>query len=133
MPALLISVVGFVELVSVAQTLAAKRRQRIVPDQELIGLGLPTSRRLFQEAIRFVTGGFARSAVNFDAGAQTPAAGAFTAIGIALAALVLMPLLAWLPVATLAATVIVAVLSLVDPAMPRGCGAPRAMILLPMP
>ena len=38
-PALLISVIGFVESVSVAQTLAAKRRQRIVPDQELIGLG----------------------------------------------------------------------------------------------
>ncbi|HBT02271.1 MAG TPA: sodium-independent anion transporter, partial [Citreicella sp.] len=39
LPALLISVIGFVESVSVAQTLAAKKRQRIVPDQELIGLG----------------------------------------------------------------------------------------------
>ena len=61
-----------------------------------------------------VTGGFARSVVNFDAGAETPAAGAFTAIGIGLAALFLTPLLYFLPTATLAATIIVAVLSLVD-------------------
>ncbi|MEP6346901.1 MAG: STAS domain-containing protein, partial [Parasphingorhabdus sp.] len=52
--------------------------------------------------------------VNFDAGAETPAAGAYTAIGITLAALFLTPLLASLPIATLAATIIVAVLSLVD-------------------
>jgi SulP family sulfate permease len=52
--------------------------------------------------------------VNFDAGAETPAAGAFTAVGIALAALLLTPLLYFLPTATLAATIIVAVLSLVD-------------------
>jgi Sulfate permease and related transporters (MFS superfamily) len=61
-----------------------------------------------------VTGGFARSVVNFDAGAETPAAGIFTAIGIALATLFLTPLLANLPQATLAATIIVAVLSLVN-------------------
>ncbi len=61
-----------------------------------------------------MTGGFARSVVNFDAGAETPAAGAFTAVGIAVAALFLTPLLASLPIATLAATIIVAVLSLVD-------------------
>jgi len=52
--------------------------------------------------------------VNFDAGAQTPAAGAYTAVGIALASVFLTPLLFSLPVATLAATIIVAVLSLVD-------------------
>merc|ERR1711991_913760 len=61
-----------------------------------------------------VTGGFARSVVNFDAGAETPAAGAFTAVGILLAALLLTPLLYFLPKATLSATIIVAVLSLVD-------------------
>ncbi|WP_336985643.1 SulP family inorganic anion transporter [Altererythrobacter aquiaggeris] len=112
-PALLLSVIGFVESVSVAQTLAAKRRQRIDPDQELIGLGASNIASALSGGYP-VTGGFARSAVNFDAGAETPAAGAFTAIGIALAALFLMPLLFNLPVATLAATIIVAVLSLVD-------------------
>lgn len=117
-PALLISIIGFVESVSVAQTLAAKRRQRIGPDQELIGLGASNIASAFSGGYP-VTGGFARSAVNFDAGAETPAAGAFTAVGIALAALFLTPLLYSLPIATLAATIIVAVLSLVDLKTPK--------------
>jgi len=111
--AVLISVIGFVESVSVAQTLAAKKRQRIEPDQELIGLGTSNIAAAVTGGYP-VTGGFARSVVNFDAGAETPAAGAFTAIGILLAALLLTPLLYFLPKATLAATIIVAVLSLVD-------------------
>ena len=113
LPAALISIVGFVESVSVAQTLAAKRRQRIDPDQELIGLGAANLGAAFSGGFP-VTGGFARSVVNFDAGAETPAAGAFTALGLALVALALTPLLYYLPAAALAATIIVAVLSLVD-------------------
>ncbi len=112
-PALLISVIGFVESISVAQTLAAKKRQRIDPDQELIGLGMANIGAGFTGGYP-VTGGFARSVVNFDAGAETPAAGAFTAVGLAIAALALTPLVFFLPKATLAATIIVAVLSLVD-------------------
>jgi len=109
----IIALIGFVESVSVAQTLAAKKRQRIDPDQELIGLGASNLAAAFSGGYP-VTGGFARSAVNFDAGAETPAAGGFTAIGIALATLFLTPLLYFLPIATLAATIIVAVLSLVN-------------------
>lgn len=112
-PALLISIVGFVESVSVGQTLAARKRQRIVPDQELIGLGAANVAASFTGGYP-VTGGFARSVVNDDAGAETPAAGVFTAVGILLAALLLTPFLYYLPQATLAATIIVAVLSLVD-------------------
>ena len=111
--AVLISLVGFVESVSVAQTLAAKRRQRILPNQELIGLGAANIAASLTGGYP-VSGGFARSMVNFDAGAQTPAAGAFTAIGILIATLLLTPYLYFLPQATLAATIIVAVLSLVD-------------------
>ena len=113
MSGFLISIIGFVESVSVASTLAAKKRQRIVPDQEMIGLGSSNIASAISGGYP-VTGGFARSVVNFDAGAETPAAGAFTAIGIGLAALLLTPLLFFLPKATLAATIIVAVLSLVD-------------------
>jgi len=117
--AFLISVMGFVESVSVAQTLAAKRRQSIAPDQELIGLGAANLAAAFSGGCP-VTGGFARSVVNFDAGARTPAAGAFTAVGIALASMYLTQFLRHLPVAVLAATIIVAVLSLVDlAAFPR--------------
>ena len=110
---LIIAIIGFVESVSVAQTLAAKRRQRIEPDQELIALGASNIASAFSGGYS-VTGGFARSAVNFDAGAETPAAGGLTAIGIALATLFLTPLLYALPIAALAATIIVAVLSLVN-------------------
>ncbi|WP_169193788.1 sulfate permease [Devosia sp. MC1541] len=112
-PALIISIVGFVETISVAQTLAAKRRERISPNQELIGLGMANVAAGIGGGYP-VTGGFARSVVNFDAGAATPAAGAFTAIGIALATLLLTPFLAVLPKATLAATIVIAVLTLVD-------------------
>jgi sulfate permease, SulP family len=112
-PALLISIVGYVEAISVALTLAAKRRQRVEPDQELIALGASNLGAAVSGGFP-VTGGFARSVVNFEAGAETPAAGAFTAVGIALATLFLTPLLYFLPNATLAATIIVAVLSLVD-------------------
>lgn len=111
--ALLISIVGFVESISVAQTLAAKRRQAIDPNQELLGLGAANLSSAFSGGYP-VTGGFARSVVNFDAGAVTPAAGIFTAIGIALATLFLTPLLKLLPIATLAATIVVAVISLID-------------------
>lgn len=112
-PAILISIIGFVESISVAQTLAAKKRQRIDPDQELIGLGAANLGAAFTGGYP-VTGGFARSVVNFDAGAETPAAGAFTALGLLFASLFLTPLVHYLPTATLAATIIVAVLSLVD-------------------
>jgi SulP family sulfate permease len=111
--AFLISIIGFVESVSVAQTLAAKKRQRIYADQELIGLGAANLASSVSGGYP-VTGGFARSVVNYDAGAATPAAGAFSAIGILLATLFLTPYLYFLPKAALAATIIVAVLSLLD-------------------
>jgi len=113
LPAFLISIIGFVESISVAQTLAAKKRQRIDPNQELIGLGAANIGASLTGGFP-VTGGFSRSVVNYDAGAETPAAGAFTAVGLAIAALALTPLIYFLPKATLAATIIVAVLSLVD-------------------
>ncbi|MGB7183889.1 MAG: sulfate permease [Burkholderiaceae bacterium] len=111
--AMVLSIIGFVESVSVAQTLAAKRQERIDPDQELVGLGAANIGAAFSGGFP-VTGGFSRSVVNFDAGARTPAAGIFTAVGLMVAAVFLTPLMSYLPKATLAATIIVAVLSLVD-------------------
>ncbi len=113
LPALLISLIGFVESVSVAQTLAAKRRQRIDSNAELTGLGMANLASAVSGGFP-VTGGFSRSVVNFDAGARSPLAGILTAVGIALTALFFTPWFQALPKATLAATIIVAVLSLVD-------------------
>jgi SulP family sulfate permease len=112
-PSLLICIVGYVESISIALTLAAKRRQRIDPDQELVALGAANIGSAVSSGFP-VTGGLSRSIVNFDAGAQTPAAGAFTAVGVGIATLFLTPLLFFLPKAALAAIIIVAVLSLVD-------------------
>jgi SulP family sulfate permease len=89
-PALLISLVGFVESVSVGPSLAAKRRERIDPDAELRALGLSNLGAGLCGGFP-VTGGFSRSVVNFDAGARRPAAGIYTAVGLALAALFLTP------------------------------------------
>ncbi|MDO5657687.1 MAG: sulfate permease [Paracoccus sp. (in: a-proteobacteria)] len=117
LPAAMISLIGFVESISVAQTLGGRNRQRarhrIDPNQELIALGAANLGASISGGFP-VTGGFARSVVNADAGARTQAAGAFTAIGLAVAALILTPLAYHLPKATLAATIIVAVLALVD-------------------
>jgi SulP family sulfate permease len=112
-PSLLICIVGYVESISVALTLAAKRRQRVDPDQELIALGAADLGSAVSGGFP-VTGALSRSSVNFEAGAQTPAAGAFTAVGVGIATLFLTPLLFFLPKAALAAIIIVAVLSLVD-------------------
>ena len=113
LPAILISVFGYVESVSVGKTLAAKRRQKINQNQELIGLGAANIGSALSGGFP-VTGGFSRSVVNYDAGARTPAAGLFTAIGIGVATMTLTGYLALLPKATLAATIIIAVLGLVD-------------------
>jgi len=112
-PAILISIIGYVESISVGKTLAAKRRQKIDQNQEPIGLGTANIASALSGAFP-VTGGFSRSVVNFDAGARTPAASFMTAIGITIATLTLTEYLALLPKATLAATIIVAVLGLVD-------------------
>ena len=111
--AILMSLIGFIESISIARTLAATKRQRIDPNQELIGLGAANVGASFTSGFP-VTGGFSRSVVNYDAGAETPAAGAFTAIGLGVASIFLTTLIFYLPKATLAATIIVAVLALVD-------------------
>ena len=111
--ALLISIIGFVESISVAQTLAARRRERVDLNQELVGLGASNLATSFGGGFP-VSGGFSRSVVNFEAGAATPAAGLFTAILIAVVALFFTPALFWLPRVSLAAIIIVAVYGLID-------------------
>ncbi|MEC8587848.1 MAG: sulfate permease [Pseudomonadota bacterium] len=112
-PAALISMIGYVESISVGRTLGAHRQERVDSNRELVGLGAANLSSAFSGALP-VTGGFSRSVVNFDAGAVTQGASVYTAILIALVSLLLTPALYFLPKATLAATIIVAVLSLVD-------------------
>lgn len=113
LPAFFIAIIGYVESISVGRTLGAKRGEKVDSNQELIALGGANLASAAAGAFS-VTGGFSRSVVNFDAGAKTQLAGIYTAIGIAIASMALTPYLYYLPIAMLAATIVVAVLALVD-------------------
>jgi len=116
--ALTIAFVGFVESVAVAKSLAAKVKAKIDADQELRGLGLANVAAATFSGYP-VTGGFARSAINFQAGARTPLASILTAILIMLMLLFFTPLFTYLPKAVLAAVAVVAVIGLIDLKEPR--------------
>jgi SulP family sulfate permease len=111
--AALISLIGYVSALSVAQSFAAKRRQRINPNQEAVGLGLANLASGVSGAFP-ISASMSRSAVSFNAGAQTPAAGAFAALAIGFSTLFMTPFLYYVPIASLAAMILVAVISLVD-------------------
>lgn len=110
---LTLSFVGFMESISVAKSLASKRRQKIDANQELVALGAANLGASFTGGYP-VTGGFSRSVVNFTAGANTGLASIVTAVLIALTVLLLTPLFFFLPQAVLAAIIIVAVATLFD-------------------
>ena len=111
--AILIAFVSYLESISIARSLASKRRQRIKPNRELFALGAANISAAFSAAFP-VAGGFGRSGVNFSAGANTPLASIITAILILLTLLILSPLFYYLPKAVLAAIVFMAVLNLID-------------------
>ena len=112
-PALMLGLVAYVESLAVAESLAARRGQKVLPRRELFGLAAANAAASLSGGMP-VTGGFARSVVNFDAGARTRMAGVWTAILLAVAVLLLGDVLRFLPKAVLAATIILAVLSLLD-------------------
>ncbi|HIP71621.1 MAG TPA: STAS domain-containing protein, partial [Anaerolineae bacterium] len=111
--ALTIAFVGFMESISVAKSLASKKRQKVEADQELIALGAANLGAAFTGGYP-VTGGFSRSVVNFEAGANTGLASIITAVLIALTVIFLTPLFQFLPRAVLAAIIMVAVFGLID-------------------
>jgi SulP family sulfate permease len=111
--AMLIALVGYVESVSIAKTLANRRRQIIDPNQELLALGGANLVAAASGGMP-VAGGFSRTMVNFDAGARTQGAAILTALLVGTVALFFTPLLAHVPKAALAAIIIVAVAKLID-------------------
>ena len=111
--AFVISLVGFMEAISIAKALAAKSKQRINPNQELVGQGLANLIGSFTQAFPS-SGSFSRSAVNFNAGARTGMSSVFTGLIVMVVLLFLTPLLYHLPQAVLAAIIIMAVIGLVN-------------------
>jgi len=113
LPALLIALLTFVEQVSIAQDMAARRRERIDPNAEMRAMGGANLAAGLSGAFA-VGAGFSRTMVQAQAGARSPLAGLLTAVLLALTALTLAPWLAKLPLAVLAATILMALGSLLD-------------------
>lgn len=112
--ALAISLVSFMESIAVAKAIQAKHKDyKVVPNQELIGLGLANIAGSFFQSYP-VTGGFSRTAVNDQAGAKTGLAAIISALLIVLTLLFLTPLFYYLPKTILASVIMVAVFGLID-------------------
>lgn len=111
--AFVIALVAFMEAISIAKAIAAKTKQRLDPNQELIGQGLANIVGSLSQSFP-VSGSFSRSAVNMNAGAVTGMSSVFTALIVLVTLLVLTPLLYHLPQAVLAAIIIMAVVGLVN-------------------
>ncbi|TCS43320.1 SulP family inorganic anion transporter [Reinekea marinisedimentorum] len=113
LPAFIITLIGMTESIAVGQTLGTAKRQRINANRELLGLGAANIAAGFSGGFP-VTGGMSRSVVNADAGAETPIAGALTALFLSLSILFLTPWLAYIPTPVLAGSIIVAVYQLLE-------------------
>jgi SulP family sulfate permease len=108
-----ISFVGFMEAFAIGKFLASKRRQRVEANQELIALGVANVSAAFTGGYP-ITGGLSRSVVNFSANANTALASMITALIIVLTVVFLTPLFYFLPQASLAAIILIAVANLLD-------------------
>ena len=111
--AIVISLVGFMEAISIAKAMAAKTKDHIDPNQELIGQGLGNIVGSFTQAYP-ASGSFSRSAVNLNAGARTGFSSVVTAIIVVITLLFLTPLLYDLPQGVLAAVIMMAVFGLIN-------------------
>ncbi len=111
--AFIIAIVGYLGNISVAKTLATRKRQKIDADQELLAHGICNLGASISGGYP-IAGGFGRSMVNYESGANTPMASVITAALMSVALLFLTPLLYFLPHSVLAAIIIVSVSTLID-------------------
>ena len=111
--AAIISLLGFMEAISIAKAMAAKTGQRLDPNQELIGQGLANMLGACGKSYP-ASGSFSRSAVNLQAGAVTGMSSVFTSLMVVIALMFFTPLLYHLPQAVLAAVIMMAVIGLIN-------------------
>ncbi|MBI5063935.1 MAG: SulP family inorganic anion transporter [Desulfatitalea sp.] len=111
--AAIISLLGFMEAISIAKAMAGKTGQRLDPNQELIGQGLANLFGAIGKGYP-TSGSFSRSAVNLQAGAITGLSSVFTSLMVVVALLFFTPLLYHLPQSVLAAVIMMAVIGLVN-------------------
>lgn len=113
MPALIMAFIGTVQNITMGQALAAKHRDRLEPNRELLGLGAANVVAAFYSGMP-VGGGLSRTAINLAAGARTQLASVFTALAMLLIVLAGTHWFARLPLAVLAASIVVAAISMID-------------------
>lgn len=111
--AAIISLLGFMEAISIAKAMAGKTGQRLDPNQELIGQGLANILGAIGKSYP-TSGSFSRSAVNLQAGAVTGLSSVFTSIAVVVALMFFTPLLYHLPQSVLAAVIMMAVIGLIN-------------------
>jgi SulP family sulfate permease len=111
--ATIISLLGFMEAISIAKAMAAKTGQRLDPNQELVGQGLANIFGATSKSYP-TSGSFSRSAVNLQAGAVSGLSSVFTSIMVVIVLIFFTPLLYHLPQAVLAAVIMMAVIGLVN-------------------
>jgi sulfate permease, SulP family len=110
---LVIALLGYTEAVSISKAIAVRTRQRLDPNQELIGQGLANIVGSFTQSYP-VSGSFSRSALNLEAGARTGMSSVVTGLVVLVTLLFLTPLLYHIPQPVLAAVVLMAVVGLVN-------------------
>ena len=110
---IIISLLGFMEAISIAKAMAAKTRQKLDPNQELIGQGLANIVGCCGQSYA-CSGSFSRSAVNLQAGARTGMSNVFSSAFVVVVLLFLTQLLFHLPQAVLAAIIMMAVVGLLN-------------------
>jgi len=130
--AIAVSVLGLVEAISIARSIAVKSGQRIDGNQEFIGQGLSNAVGAFFSAYPS-SGSFNRSGANFEAGAKTPLAAVFSACALVLIVLAVAPLAAFIPIASMAAILFLVAWGLIDfhriAAIARASRAESAVLL----
>ena len=113
LPACVMALVGMVQNIAMAQALAIRRREKVDANREILGLGLANLLASMHGGMP-VGGGVSRSALNVAAGARSPLAGIVSGLGMAAIVLAAAPLFASLPLAALAATIMVAAFAMID-------------------
>jgi len=111
--AAIISLLGFMEAISISKAMAGKTGQRLDPNQELIGQGVANILGSFGKSYP-TSGSFSRSAVNLQSGAVSGLSSVFTSLTVVIVLLFFTPLLYHLPQSVLAAVIMMAVIGLLN-------------------
>ncbi len=108
-----IALLGLVEAVSIARSVASKSKQQIDGSQEFIGQGLSNIIGSFFSSYAG-SGSFTRSGINYDSGAKTPLSAIFASVFLLLIVLLIAPVTAYLPIASMGASILLVAYNLID-------------------